>query len=235
MKPRGAAQCRKVSLCEYALPYRTNNPKYFAVGDAVDQVLPYLRGALRTGRVEAVLISICFAHGAAGAVEADADLGNLSLSALANVKVTSVSKSTESLQQAAASIFVITREAIRASAATSVVQALRLAPNLLVTQLTASSFVISARGFVGNPAAQSFANKLLILIDGRSVYTPLYSGVYADTIDVPLEDIERIEVISGPGATLWGANAMNGVVNIITRSAYSSKGAYADLGGGNLE
>ena len=86
---------------------------------------------------------------------------------------------------------------------------------------------------MGNPAAQSFANKILVLIDGRSVYTPLYSGVYADTIDVPLEDIERIEVISGPGATLWGANAMNGVVNIITRSAYSSKGAYADLGGGN--
>lgn len=170
---------------------------------------------------------------AAATGESDADLGELSLSALANVEVTSVSKTNESLQQAAASIFVITHDAIRASAATNVIEALRLAPNLLITQLTANSFIISARGFGGNPAAQSFANKLLVLIDGRSVYTPLYSGVYADTIDVPLEDIERIEVISGPGATLWGANAMNGVVNIITRPAFGSTGGYADLGGGN--
>jgi iron complex outermembrane recepter protein len=165
--------------------------------------------------------------------DADSDLGSLSLSELANVDVTSVSKSTQSLQQAAASIFVITHDAIRASAASNVMEALRLAPNLLVTQLSASSFVIAARGFGGNPVAQSFSNKLLVLIDGRSVYSPLYSGVYSDSVDVPLEDIDRIEVISGPGATLWGANAMNGVVNIITRSAYGSHEDYADLGAGN--
>jgi iron complex outermembrane receptor protein len=176
---------------------------------------------------------ICFCVPAAAVASAPADLSDLSLTALSNLEVTSVSKSSESLQQASASIYVITHDAIRASAATNVIQALRLAPNILVTQLTASSYVISARGFGGNPAAQSFANKILVLIDGRSVYTPLYSGVYADAIDVPLEEIDRIEVISGPGATLWGANAMNGVVNIITRSAYSSKGSYADLGAGN--
>src|ERR1700678_4242609 len=161
------------------------------------------------------------------------DLTRLSLQDLANVEVTSVSKAPEELQRAAASIYVITHEQIVRSGATRLMDALRLAPNLLVTQTSATNYVISARGFGGNPAAQNFSNKLLMLIDGRSVYTPLYSGIYSDAQDVMLEDVDRIEVISGPGATLWGANAMNGVVNIITRSAYNTKGAYADLGGGN--
>ncbi|HTC51040.1 MAG TPA: TonB-dependent receptor [Steroidobacteraceae bacterium] len=166
---------------------------------------------------------------------ADGDLTAMSLSDLAKVEVTSVSKTNEVLQRAAATIYVISHDDIVRSGVTSVPEALRLAPNLLVTQSSASAYVISARGLGGNPTAQNFSNKLLILIDGRSVYTPLYSGIYADTIDVMLEDIDRIEVISGVGATLWGANAMNGVINIITRPSYLTKGSYADLGGGNQQ
>jgi iron complex outermembrane receptor protein len=163
------------------------------------------------------------------------DLARLSLTDLANLDVTSVSKSAEGLQRAAASVFVITHEDILRSGATSIPEVLRLAPNLLVTQLTSSSYTISARGFGGNPNDQNFANKLLMLIDGRSVYTPLFSGIYADAQDVLLEDVERIEVISGPGATLWGANAMNGVINIITRASYLTQGTYVDVAGGNQE
>ena len=164
-----------------------------------------------------------------------ADLARLSLTDLANLDVTSVSKSAEGLQRAAASVFVITHDDILRSGATSIPEALRLAPNLLVTQLTSSSYSISARGFGGNPNDQNFANKLLMLIDGRSVYSPLFSGIYADAQDVLLEDVERIEVISGPGATLWGANAMNGVINIITRASYLTQGSYVDAAGGNQE
>ncbi len=166
---------------------------------------------------------------------ADGDLTAMSLSDLARVEVTSVSKTNEVLQRAAATIFVISHDDIARSGATSVIEALRLAPNLLVTQTSASAYVISARGLGGNPSAQNFSNKLLILIDGRSVYTPLYSGIYADTVDVMLEDVDRIEVISGVGATLWGANAMNGVINIITRPSYLTKGSFVDVGAGNQQ
>jgi iron complex outermembrane receptor protein len=159
----------------------------------------------------------------------------MSLADLAKVEVTSVSKTSESLQHAPASIYVISHEDITRAGVTSVPEALRLAPNLLVTQTSSSAYVISARGFSGNPNAQNFSNKLLILIDGRSVYTPLYSGIYANTLDVMLEDIDRIEVISGVGATLWGANAMNGVINIITRSSFLTQGAFVDAGAGNQE
>ncbi len=163
------------------------------------------------------------------------DLTRLSLQDLANLEVTSVSKSAEGLQRASASIYVITHEDILRSGATSLMEALRLAPNLLVTQQSAAGYVIAARGFGGNPAAQNFSNKLLMLIDGRSVYTPLFSGIYSDAQDVLLEDVERIEVISGPGATLWGANAMNGVINVITRPSYLTQGSFADAAAGNRE
>ena len=112
---------------------------------------------------------------------------------------------------------------------------LRLAPNLEVFQTSPENYVITARGLSGNSAAQSFSNKIEVLIDGRSVYSPLYSGVYWDQQDVLPEDIERIEVISGPSATLWGANAVNGVINIITRKSGDTQGGYASLSGGNFE
>ncbi len=158
------------------------------------------------------------------------DLTHLSLEELGNIIVTSVSKKGEPLGDAAASIFVITQNDIRRSGATSLPEALRLAPNLEVAQTSASGYDITARGFNGGSA-----NKLLVLIDGRTVYTPLFSGVFWDAQDVMLEDIERIEVISGPGGTLWGVNAVNGVINIITRSARDTQGGLATSGIGNLE
>ena len=147
------------------------------------------------------------------------DLADLSLEQLSNVEITSVSRRSERLSDAPASIFVISNDDIRRSGATSLPEALRLAPNLEVARVSASTYAISARGF-----NNSLGNKLLVLIDGRTVYTPLFSGVFWDAQDVLLEDIERIEVISGPGATLWGANAVNGVINVITRSAANTQG-----------
>jgi iron complex outermembrane receptor protein len=151
-------------------------------------------------------------------------LSRMSLEDLAKVEVTSVSKSAQSLATAPASIFVITREDIQRAGVLSIPEALRLAPNMQVTQLTSGAYQIGARGFAGSPDTQNFSNKILILIDGRSVYSPLFSGIEYDMQDVLMDDVERIEVISGPGATLWGANAMNGVINIITRNAHDSQG-----------
>lgn len=154
----------------------------------------------------------------------DVSLADLSLAELSELEVTSVSKTAEPLSQAPAAIYVITQDEIIRSGVTSVVEALRLAPNLHLGRHSASSYVAGARGFAGAPEAQNFSNKLLILIDGRSVYSPLYSGVYLDVQDVALQDIDHIEVISGPGATLWGPNAMHGVINIITRPAWLTQG-----------
>lgn len=134
----------------------------------------------------------------------------------------------------AAAIYVISHDDIIRSGATSLPEILRLAPNLQVAQLSPSEYVITARGFSGNFAAQNFSDKLLVLVDGRSVYNPLFSGMYWDMQDVPAEDIERIEVISGPGATLWGANAVNGVINIVTRKSYDTQGGVMELGIGNI-
>jgi len=166
---------------------------------------------------------------------AAADLTQLSLQQLGNVQVTSVSKSPEGLRGAPAAIYVITHEDIERSGATTLPEALRLAPNMLVSQVGSSNYVAAARGFGGNPDVQNFSNKLLLLIDGRSVYSPLFSGIYLDTQDVPLSDIDRIEVISGPGATLWGANAVNGVINVITRPAYLTEGSVVDATLGSRE
>jgi iron complex outermembrane recepter protein len=163
------------------------------------------------------------------------DLSGLSLQQLGNLQITSVSKSPELLREAPAAIYVITQEDIRQSGATSLAEVLRLAPNLRITQMGSSNHVLSARGFSGRPDAQAFSNKLLLLIDGRSVYSPLFSGIYLDTQDVLLSDISRIEVISGAGSTLWGANAMNGVINVITRPAWLSTGPAAALKVGDEE
>jgi iron complex outermembrane receptor protein len=163
------------------------------------------------------------------------ELSRMSLEQLAKVEVTSVSKSAQSLSTAPASIYVITREEILRSGAFSIPEMLRLAPNLQVTQFSATDYEIGARGFGSNREAQNFSNKILILIDGRSVYNPLFSGVTYDALDVFVEDIDRIEVISGPGATLWGVNAMNGVINIITRPASESQGGHVKARAGDQE
>ena len=157
---------------------------------------------------------------APGARAADGDIADLTLEQLNEIVVTSVSRQEERLSNAAASLFVISATDIRRSGARSLPEALRLAPNLEVARVDARNYAISARGF-NNP----FANKLLMLVDGRSVYSPFFSGVFWDAQSVVMEDIERIEVISGPGSTIWGVNAVNGVINVITRHARDSQGA----------
>jgi iron complex outermembrane receptor protein len=156
------------------------------------------------------------------------ELKQLNVEDLMNVQVTSVARHPERLIEAASAIQVITQEDIRRSGATSIPEALRLADNLQVAQKNSHDWAISSRGF--NTA---LANKLLVMIDGRTVYTPLYSGVFWDVQDYVLADIERIEVVSGPGGTLWGANAVNGIINIITKSAKDTQGLYAQAGGGS--
>jgi iron complex outermembrane receptor protein len=153
----------------------------------------------------------------------------MSLEQLMDVEVTLVSKRPQKLASAAAAIQVITREDIRRMGIASLPEALQLASNLQVAQLTNREWAISARGF--NSTA---ANKLLVMIDGRTVYTPLYSGVFWDAQQVFLEDVDRIEVISGPGGTLWGSNAVNGVINIVTRDASETQGAFVSVGAGSL-
>ena len=189
-----------------------------------------VRDHLRSGLVPLVTLLVS-ATSLARAASVD-DLRNLSLRELSDVVVTSVSKSSEPLRQATATVYVITHADIERSGARSIAEILRLAPNLDIAQLTASSYAISARGFGGNIGAQNFSNKILMLIDGRSVYSPLYSGIYLDAQDLNIEDIDRIEVISGAGAMLWGANAMNGVIDIITRSAYQTESAEVAAGAG---
>jgi len=156
-------------------------------------------------------------------------LAGFSLEDLGNIEITSVSGRAEPLSSAPASVYVITNADIRRAGVTSLPEALRLAPNLEVARVTASTWAISARGM------NNADNKLQVLIDGRIVYTPLYSGVLWDAQDVLLEDIDRIEVISGPGGTLWGSNAVNGVINIITRSAAETQGSFVEVGGGDQE
>lgn len=165
----------------------------------------------------------------------ETDLSDLTIEQLSEIDVTTVSKRAESIATAPSSVFVISRDMIARSAALTIPELLRLAPNLHVMQRNARDYVISARGLSGNSTAQNFANKLLVLIDGRSVYTPIFSGVYWDMQDVPFDSIERIEVISGPGATLWGANAVNGVINIITRRPGDVDGSSASATIGNYE
>jgi iron complex outermembrane receptor protein len=158
------------------------------------------------------------------------DVTAMSMEDLMNMQVTSVSKRTQKVADAAAAIFVITQEDIRRSGAMSIPEALRMAPGLQVARIDENKWAIGSRGFNGR-----FDNKLLVLIDGRSVYTPLFSGVYWNVQDVMLEDVDRIEVIRGPGATLWGANAVDGVINVITKKAKSTQSTVVTAGAGTEE
>lgn len=162
-----------------------------------------------------------FAAALGGGARAEG-LTDLSLEDLLAQEVTSVAKRPQNPREAAAAVFVIGREDIRRSGATSVSELLRMVPGLEVAEITANSAAVTARGFNG-----AFANKLLVLVDGRAVYLSALSGVLWDQQLVPVEDIERIEVVRGPGATLWGANAVNGVINIITKHAVDSLGGLA--------
>jgi iron complex outermembrane receptor protein len=174
---------------------------------------------------------ISFAAGTpAQSQQAVPDVSKMSIEDLMNVEVTSVSKHTQRVADAAAAVFVITQEDIRRSGAASIPEALRMVPGLQVARIDENKWAISSRGFNGR-----FDNKLLVLIDGRSVYTPLFSGVYWNVQDVMLEDVDRIEVIRGPGATLWGANAVDGVINIITKPAQATQGGIVTAEAGTEE
>ncbi|MDB5838686.1 MAG: TonB-dependent receptor [Herminiimonas sp.] len=167
----------------------------------------------------------------AAATFPDTAIADLPIEELANIRITSVSKRPEPLSDAAASVFVISADDIRRAGATTLPEAMRLAPNLHVTRDSSDAWFISARGY--NGSKNSAPNKLLVLIDGRSVYSPMFAGVFWEVQDVMLEDIDRIEVISGPAGTLWGLNAVNGVINIITRSAAETQGTLVVASVGN--
>jgi iron complex outermembrane receptor protein len=170
------------------------------------------------------------ASAALPASAAGVQLADLSLEELGNIEITSISRRAERLADAPGSVYVITADAIRRSGATSLPQALRLAPNLQVAQIDASQFAITARGF-----NNAIGNKLLVLVDGRTVYTSFFSGVFWDQQDLMMADIDRIEVISGPGATLWGTNAVNGIINVVTRAAQATQGTLLTVEGGGRE
>lgn len=167
-----------------------------------------------------------------GSAEADSTqaIEDFSINELMEMEVSSASRKSQTVSDTAAAAFVISQEDIRRSGATSIPDALRLAPGIEVAQINSSAWAITARGFNGR-----YANKLLVLIDGRTVYTPLFSGVFWDLQDTLMEDVERIEVIRGPGAVMWGANAVNGVINIITKKAKDTQGNLVVAGGGNQE
>jgi iron complex outermembrane recepter protein len=171
--------------------------------------------------------------GHSGAQKDDPDsepLKQLSLAELGNVEVTTVSKEPEEVWKTPAAVFVLTQEDIRRSGATSIPEALRLVPGVEVAQVDSDHWSVAIRGF-----GAVLASKLLVLIDGRSVYTPLFAGVYWQVQNTPIEDIERIEVIRGPGGTIWGANAVDGIINIITKNAKNTHGVIVSAGGGDVD
>ena len=159
------------------------------------------------------------------------DVTSLSLEQLGDVEITSVSRRPEPLATAPASVYVISNEDIRRSTAANLGESLRLAPNLEVARMNGFAHTVTARGF-NSPES---SNKLLVLIDGRSVYSPLASSVFWENNDVPLADIDRIEVISGPGGTLYGANAVNGVINVVSKSAQETLGGHLALRAGTAD
>src|SRR5579872_734460 len=180
------------------------------------------------GGLAKLALTFFFLNGAS--LAAEQDLTRLSLEDLMNTKVTSVSKTEQTLSRTAAAIFVITQEDIRNSGATNIPDLLRMVPGLDVAQINGSTWAVSVRGF-----NEQSSNKLLVLIDGRTAYSPLFSGVNWDTQAIALENIDRIEVIRGPGASDWGANAVNGVISIVTKRADQTQGGLVTGGGGSME
>jgi len=178
--------------------------------------------SVHCGAVFGVAFAVVCAFPASEATAADSDFTQLSLAELMSIEVVSASRRSEELSDIAAAVYVVTAEDIASSPATTLPELLATIPGFHVAQINASSWAVSARDFNGR-----FANKLLVMIDGRTIYTPLFSGVFWERDDLVLDDIERIEVIRGPGASVWGANAVNGIINIITKNAANTKGTYA--------
>ncbi len=193
----------------------------------------------QAGNVKRLMLMLfllsAFAAGPSAASETvesrgEPDYSQLNIEELMNLDITSVSKRKQKLSDAAAAAFVITGEDIRRSGATALPELLRMVPGLQVARIDSNKWAVTARGFNGR-----LSNKLLVLMDGRALYSPIFSGVFWSMQDTILDDIERIEVIRGPGATLWGANAVNGVINIITKSARMTQGGFVSLGAGDEE
>jgi iron complex outermembrane recepter protein len=178
-------------------------------------------------RVAVGLLGLALAWSGVAAAPAEPDLTEIGFEALMNLEVTTVSKRPEKWAETGAAVYVITQEDIERSGVTSIPEALRLAPGVHVARINASQWSIGVRGF-----GSRLSRSLLVMIDGRTVYSPLFAGVYWEVQDLLLEDVERIEVIRGPGGSLWGANAVNGVVNIITKRPAATPGFLATVGGG---
>jgi len=184
---------------------------------------------MTSGVLAAGCVAVCAATEAAAQTTTE-QMKRMSLADLLKLDVTTVSRGPEPIGRVPAAIHVITQDDIRRSGALSIPEALRLAPGMQVARINAGTWSIGMRGF-----ADRLARSMLVLIDGRAVYSPLFAGTYWETQDVLLEDVERIEVIRGPGGTLWGANAVNGIINIITKPAGATQGALASVGGGNQD
>lgn len=178
----------------------------------------------------AALLAVLSAAAPIAIARASSDLTQLSLEDLMNVEVTSVSKRSQSKLDSPASVHVITSEDLRRGGFTSVPEALRTVPGVQVARIGANRWAISVRGFL-----QEFSNKLLVMVDGRTVYSPIFGGTWWDAENLTIEDVDRIEVIRGPGGAIWGANAVNGVINIITKQAADTQGALASIWGGTQE
>ena len=225
-------------------PNRGRYGRGFIAGIFALSMEPFLEASFEARSIGHILITILLASllslvaplqaSRAQTVEGDqnapGNLKHLSLEQLGDVKVTTASKQPEKVWRTPAAIYVITQEDIRRSGATSIPEILRLAPGVEVSRTDSDHWAVGIRGFGGQ-----FSKSLLVLIDGRSVYTPLFAGVYWQVQDTLLEDIERIEVIRGPGGTIWGANAVNGVINIITKNASDTNGSLASASGGNVD
>jgi len=195
----------------------------------------FLNRRVNRGSSQISKVALCIAACAMSALPAwpqqqPPDLADRSLEDLMNIQVTSVSKKEQKLSRTASAVFVITQEDIRRSGATNIPDLLRMVPGLDVAQINANTWAISARGLNNR-----FSNELLVLLDGRSLYTPTFGGVFWDVIDLPFEDIDRIEVIRGPGASVWATSAVNGVINIITKTASDTPGAIVVAGGGTVD
>lgn len=184
---------------------------------------------MRRGILVAALLSGNFASLCCAQAPPE-NLSSMSIQDLLNVEVTSVSKTQQKISDTAAAVYVITQEEIRSSGAMNIPDLLRMVPGMDVAQINSNTWAVSARGF-----NKRYADELMVLLDGRSIYLPSFGGVYWDVLDLPLEDIDRIEVIRGPGGSIWGANAVNGVINIITKKASKTKGAMVEAGAGNLQ
>jgi len=197
--------------------YASSSLKYKIIGVLLSIFLSFLPGMVFAGIYNSELKS-------------SADLTELSIQDLMEIEITTGSRKSQTIANTAAAAFVITQEDIRRSGVTSIAEALRMAPGLQVAKIDANKWAITSRGFNSR-----YANKLLVLMDGRSVYSSLYTGVFWDIQDTLLEDIDRIEVIRGPGAALWGANAVNGVINIITKNSKETTGGLVSAGAGKEE